>query len=587
MTRRTTIGWLLSFARAASLRLLVSTVSRLLGHALGAAVLAVPAWGIGMLAAGRADRPSFLAGVVVATLVAAVLRALLRYLEQLLGHLAAFSLMGEMRIQLLERLAPQAPAVTEGLGAARIQTVAVRDVDRVEVFFAHTIAPAVSAVVIPFGATIAAWIAAGATIGATVASVLALGILLPLLGAAAGQRAAQATATVRADIAQHVADTMRTREEIVAAQAEPQRAASLAALDRSLARVLRAAGARAGWRHALSNLRVWGGSLAVLVAGVLASGDADAFRDTLPGLFVAIALVLGTLTSLETVERLATSLPAGLEAARRIRELMCRPPTVTEPESPVTGDRAQSVALEFDNVTYTYPGTAGPVLCDVALEVRRGEFVGVVGATGSGKSTLARLAQRHRDPDVGNVRIDGEDARVRGTRDVTRRVSVASQDPFVLDDAVAVNLRLADINATDSQLHRALALVELDDLDLGAVVGRRGFRLSGGQRQRLALARTLLHAAPNLPGGVLILDEATSHQDPLTQARLIRRLRTLGSSMLVIAHRLETLRDADRVIVLEEGRVVETGVWDELVAADGSFAALLAGQGRNLDSEHH
>ncbi|MGO1265373.1 MAG: hypothetical protein ACTMIY_01885, partial [Microbacterium gubbeenense] len=106
-----------------------------------------------------------------------MLRALLRYLEQLLGHLAAFSLMGEMRIQLLERLAPQAPAVTEGLGAARIQTVAVRDVDRVEVFFAHTIAPAVSAVVIPFGATIAAWIAAGATIGATVASVLALGIL--------------------------------------------------------------------------------------------------------------------------------------------------------------------------------------------------------------------------------------------------------------------------------------------------------------------------------------------------------------------------------------------------------------------------
>lgn len=579
MTHHSTIGWLLSFARAATLRLLASTASRLVGHALGAAVLALPAWGIGVLASGRADRPGFLAGLVAATLVAAALRALLRYLEQLLGHLAAFSLMGEMRIQLLTRLAPQAPAIMEGRGAARIQTVAVRDVDRVEVFFAHTIAPAVSAVAIPLSASIAAWIAAGPAVGTAVAGVLLLGILLPLLGANAGRRAARATASVRADIAQHVADSMRAREEIIAAQAEPQRVTSLAVLDRQLTRVLRASGTRAGLRHALSNLRVWGGSLAALVAGVFSGGGADAFREALPGLLIAVALVPGTFASLEAVERLATSLPTGLEAARRIRELMFRPPTVAEPQVTAAGDPASSRALEFENVTYTYPGATESVLRDVSLEIGRGEFVGVVGATGSGKSTLTRLAQRHQDPDAGEVRIDGEGARVRGSWEVARRVSVASQDPFVLDDTVAVNLRLADIDATDAQLYRVLALVALDALDLTTVVGRRGSRLSGGQRQRLALARTLLHAAPNLPGGLLILDEATSHQDPLTQARLITELRKLGSSLLVIAHRLETLRDADRIVVLEEGRIVETGVWDELVVADGAFAALLLASG--------
>jgi ABC-type multidrug transport system fused ATPase/permease subunit len=564
--RRGTVAWLLNFARPATARLTASTASRLAGHALGATTLALPAWAVGMLATGQAAGAGFVVLTVALTLVAAVAKAVLRYLEQLLGHLAAFGLMGEMRVELLARLAPQAPAVTDGAGAARIQAVAVRDVDRVEVFFAHTIAPAISAVVIPLAAATVAWAVAGPAVGLTVAVVLGLGLGLPLLGASAGQRGACEIATVRADIAQHVADTLRLRDDVRANEAEQVREATLAEQDARLTRALAASGRRAGLRHALANLRVWLGTLGVLVVGVVSATD---LAGALPSILLAAALVPGTITSLETVERLATSLPTGLEAARRVRALLEAAPVVVEPvvaepalAEPASVERAavepaaattvsqQAVpALELRDVTFAYPGAPSPTVEGLSLAVARGEFVGVVGATGSGKSTISRLAQRHFDPQRGAVLVDGVDARELGSAEVARRVIVADQDPFVLEGTVRENLRLADDSATDERLRWALDLVELDH-GLDAQVGRRGARLSGGQRQRLALARTLVRAAPVLDRCILVLDEATSHQDPLTQARLIARLRELGVTLVVIAHRLETLRDADRTISL-------------------------------------
>ncbi|WP_282851943.1 ABC transporter ATP-binding protein [Gulosibacter sediminis] len=544
--RRGTVAWLLNFARPATALLTASTASRLAGHALGAATLALPAWAVGMLATGQAAGAGFVVLTVALTLVAAVAKAVLRYLEQLLGHLAAFGLMGEMRVELLARLAPQAPAVTDGAGAARIQAVAVRDVDRVEVFFAHTIAPAVSAVVIPLAAAAVAWVAAGPAVGLTVAVVLALGLGLPLLGAGAGQRGAREVATVRADIAQHVADTLRLRDDVRANEAERVRAAGLAEQDALLSRALAASGRRAGLRHALANLRVWLGTLGVLAVGVVTATDLEA---ALPSILLAAALVPGTITSLETVERLATSLPTGLEAARRVRELLDAAPVVDEPVTATTASLPAAPALELRDVTFAYPGAPSPTLEGLSFAVARGEFVGVVGATGSGKSTISRLAQRHFDPQRGTVFVDGVDARELGSAEVARRVVVADQDPFVLEGTMRESLRLADDSASDERLRWALELVELDH-GLDAQVGRRGARLSGGQRQRLALARTLVRAAPELDRCILVLDEATSHQDPLTQARLIARLRALGVTLVVIAHRLETLRDADRTITL-------------------------------------
>lgn len=623
-THLASIRWLLAFARPATTRLSVSVLARVVGQVLGAAQLALPAWAIGMLATGAADGAGFVLLIALLFAVVTAAKAGLRYVEQLFGHLAAFSLMGEMRVWLIDRLIPQAPAVTDGAGAARIQSTAVRDVDRVEVFFAHTIAPAITAVAIPLGAVITAWIAAGALPALVLALVLAIGVVLPIAGARQSAASAREVAAIRVDTAQFVADSVRLRETIIAAEAVDNRLERAGAADDQLAVVLRRLARRAGLRNGINTVRLWLGTLLVLLAGIPAIVVDTA---ALPGVLLAAALVAGTAASLDTVERLAGSLPAGLEATRRIRELGSGEPVVTEPDPvpadapvpagaapsaapsaaqsappspptapppapppaptpaptepptgpPTAGRLAAAPALTVTEIAFTYPGRSRPAIDGVSFAVPRGAMIGIVGASGSGKSTLARLLQRHFDVTAGQIQLADGSLPELGSAEVSRRVVLADQDPFLLDGTVAENLRLAAPDAQDEELRMLLDLVALD-LDLGAATGRRAERLSGGQRQRLALARTLLRArrAPGgFAGAVLVLDESTSQQDPLTQSRLMASLRTFGLTMVVIAHRLETLREADRIHVMEAGRIVESGSWEELLAREGAFRRLL------------
>lgn len=574
------VRWLLNFARPARLKLAGSIAARMIGLLLAAALIAVPAWAIGQLFAAQQGLNEIVIGTVTAVLIIALVKAVARYLEQLLGHLAAFSLMGEMRVWILERLVPQAPAVTDGQGAARIHSTAVRDVDRVEVFFAHTIAPAFTIIVVPVIAVAFAGVAAGPFAAFALALVLACGVLIPFVGR---RNTATEIAQVRADIAQHSADTLRLRDDVIANDATTWRQAGLGQLDARLAELLAVAGRRSGLRHALGLLRIWFGMLVVLAACAPALIAHPA--ESLSGALIAVALVPGTAGVFDSVERLATSLPAGIEATRRIRTLAAGEPTVTEPETPILVAATDTPRAELRKVTLTYPERFEPVLRDVSLRILPGETIALAGATGSGKSTVARLLQRHRDADLGQVLIDGVATRDLGSDAVAQRVAIADQSGFVLDASVGDNLRLADPQASDEDLQWACGVAEFE-LPLNTPVGRRGARLSGGQRQRLVLARTLLRArcAPGgLAGSLLILDEATSHQDPLTQARMLAKLGELGATTLVIAHRLETLREADRIHVMEAGRIVESGTYEQLAAAGGYFTALLRAGGSYLN----
>lgn len=592
------VMWLLQFARPASGALAASVAARVVGHVLGAAVLAVPAWTIGAIAVGRLDSPGRAALVAVAAVaVMALVKAVSRYAEQFLGHYAAFRLMGEMQVWVIDRLIPRSPAIGDRLGAARLHALAVRDVDRVEVFFAHTIAPAVTAVVVPGAAVAAAWRLSGPWPAVALLLVFAAGFAVALAGARAGRGAAAGTARTRSDIAAHASDTVRLRGEILAHGAVGFRLADAARLDANLARQSRSAGRRAGIRHGANGLRVWVGMGAVLAAGLpgLASGSGMA---GLPGLLAAMTLVAGTAASFDTIERLAGSLPPGLESTRRIRRLAAGAPEVAEPETPVPlpvaaddadarGAAADGAAdaranvggsADLDAVTFTYPDAPEPALADADLHVSPGSLIGVAGATGSGKSTVAKLIQRHWDPAHGRVRVHGVDAREAGSAAVHRVVAVADQDPFLLDAGVADNLRLGAPDADDELVARAMWIADLDAGEVGTRrIGRRGERLSGGQRQRLALARAYLRAA-TAPGGprgaVLMLDEATSHQDPLTQQRIVERLRGAGVTLVVIAHRLEVLSDADAIVVVDRGRIVERGTWAELIDRGGNFASM-------------
>jgi ATP-binding cassette subfamily B protein len=255
------------------------------------------------------------------------------------------------------------------------------------------------------------------------------------------------------------------------------------------------------------------------------------------------------------------------------------------------GDRS----IEFDHVSFSYPSGddvslpsleevslpehGGPVdvLHEVTFRVENGHLVALVGHSGAGKSTIANLVPRLFDPTGGAVRIGGVDVREATLDSLRDAIGVVSQDAHLFHDSIRANLLYARPEATDEQVWAALTGARIADLvralpeGLDTVVGDRGYRLSGGEKQRLAIARVLLKAP-----GIVILDEATAHLDSESEQAVQHALDTAltGRTSLVIAHRLSTIRNADQILVVDEGRVVESGTHAELLALGGRYADL-------------
>jgi ATP-binding cassette subfamily B protein len=280
----------------------------------------------------------------------------------------------------------------------------------------------------------------------------------------------------------------------------------------------------------------------------------------------------------------------------RVFEVLDAPNTITDaPDAvdlPLPAGR-----IEFDHVSFRYPAadevavaslevgaTRGPsteepveVLHDVSFTIEPGQLVALVGPSGAGKTTLASLIPRLYDVTDGAVRVDGHDVRQVRLESLRAAIGVVSQDPHLFHDTVMANLRYARADATDDEIVAAARAAQIHDVivDLpdgyDTIVGERGYRLSGGEKQRLAIARMLVKDP-----AIVVLDEATSHLDSENEALVQKALANAlaGRTAVVIAHRLSTIVDADRIVVLDDGRVVETGRHEELRAAGGLYADL-------------
>ena len=307
-----------------------------------------------------------------------------------------------------------------------------------------------------------------------------------------------------------------------------------------------------------------------VTAGTVSLGTLIAFTTLQNTLFRPITGLLST----------SVSVISSLALFARIFEYLDLPVEIDEPAHPVSVDLAQVKGhVRFENVGFTYPGADRPAVADIDLDIPAGRTLALVGETGSGKTTLAGLVARLYDPTRGSVRIDGVDLRDFRLADLAAIVGVVSQETYLLHTTVRENLRYAKPEATDAEIEAAARAAQIHDLiaslpeGYDTMVGSRGHRFSGGERQRLAIARTLLRDPR-----VLVLDEATSALDTETERAVQQAFDDLarGRTTITIAHRLSTVRDADQIVVLDHGRVVEAGTHTSLISDHGRYATLAA-----------
>ncbi|MFE1081164.1 thiol reductant ABC exporter subunit CydC [Nocardiopsis alba] len=574
--RRDPLRRMIALARPRSARFALGVLLGAAATGSGVALLGVAAW----MLATAADHPSItaLSVAVVATRALGVSKGVSRYMERLVTHDAAFRTLAEVRVRVYERLAR-----TEPFGRFRSGDLVSRLVNDTEstldLLVRGLTPPLVS--VVTGGATVLFLTVVYVPGGMLLAGGLLLaGLAVPLMAAALSRGPGRREARARGTLSTTLVDTLQGAPDLIAYGAMDRQVAKVEEADAELTRVARrdaaTLGLSAGAHALITGLTVWG----ALFLGVLAVEDGSIDATALA------VLVLTTLAAFEIVAPLpavAARLGAIRESGARLFGVLDTPPAITVDEererdggTPVIDpDTEASVRIEGLRVRY---GPDEPWALDgIDLEIPAGATVAVIGPSGAGKSTLASILLRFRDPDGGRVEVGGTDITDRPADEVRGVVSGVPQDPHVFASTLRENLRLARPGADDEELWEALRRARLaHDVEamprgLDTRVGSHGLGLSGGMRQRLALARAVL-AAPR----VLVLDEPTAHLDPDTRDAVVEDLLSAarGFSTLLITHDLTGLDRVDRIYVIRDGRVVQAGTHEELLAAQGWYRSV-------------
>ena len=505
----------------------------------------------------------------------ALLSGILHWLESWIAHDMAFRLLSEMRINVFRKLDQLAPAYLVRRRTGDLMGIATHDVELVEYFFAHTVAPVFVSIIIPVAVVVILTVTSFWMTLALLPFLLAVGFSPFLMREKVDQLGSKAR-EASGELSAHAIDTVQGLAEIVAYQQGLNRGNAFEELtNRHISLRLPFFRELTLQTNMLEVLTGWGG-LAVVCTGALLTTYGSFDAGILPLLTI---LAMSAFLPVSEIAQIGRQLADTLGATRRVYALENEPIKVADGEGAAPKDLSSGFSLR--DVSFSFPGRPKCVLENLNLEIPVGKTVAVVGPSGAGKTSLAQLLMRFWDSDTGSISFNGIELRNYKLQDLRSRIALVAQDTYLFNNSLRENILIAKPDATEQELNEAVKLSALSEViqslpvGLETMVGERGASLSGGQRQRVAIARAFLKDA-----SVLILDEATSHLDALSENIVHKALIQLkkNKTTVIIAHRLSTIRDADQIIVLDKGRIEETGTHEELLKKMGLYKQLVSKQ---------
>ncbi len=507
--------------------------------------------------------------------VLAPIAGIFHWLESWVAHDMAFRLLTKMRIALFEKLDQLAPAYMVRRRTGDMVAMVTHDVETVEYFFAHTVAPAFVAVLVP-SLVVGVLIYFSWELAAALVPFLGLVALGPFLMRkrvdSLGSQAREALGELNA----HALDTIQGLSEIIAFQRESEHRDELV-LRTKRHHIIRLPFFRdLTFQASFLEVATGLGGLAVVVVGAGLIDNGRLENSFLPLLTL---LSMAAFLPISEISNVSRQLADTLGSTRRLYKVDNEPVSVTDGKgASVSKDSLSGLPVKFDAVDFQYEAGNRHALRSVTFVAPAGKTIALVGPSGAGKTTVAHLLMRFWDPNNGVIYLGGQDLRNYALDELRSKLALVAQDTYLFNDTLKANILIANPDANETTLKLALQRASLEVFvnglpdGLETKVGERGMRLSGGQRQRVAIARAFLKDAP-----ILILDEATSHLDAVNEQAVRNGLEDLmaNRTTFVIAHRLSTVRNADMIIVLNEGLVMEVGTHDELLAKGGLYTKLV------------
>lgn len=515
--------------------------------------------------------------LMITTAILVLLSSLFSYLDVQISHDMAYRILTQLRAKCYDKLDTLAPAALLEKRSGDMISIVLNDVETLEWFYAHTIGQIFVAICVP----LASLIFLGVFSPILPVTMLCFIVILIMIPRSSSRRSDEQGSEVKETtgaLNAMIVDGVQGIKDIISFRWQEEYFKRFLKVNKKYSEASMAYAIRRAGENRKITLVMDSAALVVdvIAAALVVAGD-------IPAIWLMPIFVLSSAIFSPIMDALQMSGNYGLifGAAKRVLGLFAMEPTVKDDGKERLAN-LRDVEVKFDNVKFTYPGTENevnqPVLNGLSFSFKTGETVALVGVSGGGKTTAARLLQRFWDVDSGSISINGTDIRQFSLNTLREYVTVVPQEVYLFNMSVSDNLKLAKLDSTDEEVHiaarqaQAERFIERLPHGYGTVIGERGLRLSGGEKQRLSIAQAFLKDAP-----ILVLDEASANLDAENERLINKAVQSLkqGRATLVIAHRISTIRSADRVVVIQDGQAVGNGTYDSLIKSCSYFRKLI------------